>query len=110
MNRLKTIALISLIIFVLIVCIYLISRIAYGSNYQPSVTGDTNDIWQILNWKFTVIFGFIASVLALFQAIFNTWQKSKELRWTKANLAMKLVDELYDVELAHNALKMTDEM
>lgn len=65
-------------------------------------------LWQTLTWKFSIIFGLSAAIIALFQAIFNTIQKLKENRWNKAKLAYDMLEELFDFEPAFKALDIID--
>ena len=67
------------------------------------------DPWQILSWKVAIVTGLAAAILALVQAIAALAQRAREMRWKQAELARKLLDDVYDFDPSHNALIMVDE-
>lgn len=71
---------------------------------------EMDNLWQVLNWKFSIILGLFAAIIALFQAIFNTTQKLIEHRWEKAKLSHDMLDALFAIdEPAYKALDMLDD-
>ena len=92
----------------MLILLFLLNLIPYFKQQGVTENKGGPSLWQVINWQTTILFGFIASILSLFQAIFNSVQKFKELRWNKAQLATTLTDSVYNDILAHDALKMID--
>ena len=67
------------------------------------------DQWQLRSWKVAIVTGLVAAIVALITAIAGLIQRARETRWKQAELARKLLDDIFDFQPAYNALIMIDE-
>jgi hypothetical protein len=63
---------------------------------------------QYISGIITLLGTALAIFIAIRQMILDRRQRQQELRWKQAELAMKLMDEIFDFELSNNALEMLD--
>jgi hypothetical protein len=70
-------------------------------------TTDAN-FWQVTAWQAAVFGGLITAFLAVLQALIATRQRSRELRWKKAETGRDLADRIFSEPLSNAALLMLD--
>lgn len=66
------------------------------------------DLWEMLSFKATVAVALITLGSGVITGGFAVWQWRKEYRWKQAELARKLLDEIFDYDPSNDAWRMVD--
>jgi hypothetical protein len=67
-----------------------------------------NDGWQAATWQMAILGGSFTVILGIVQWQQATEQRKVEWRWRKAEMAKKLIDEMFADKLARDALSLID--
>jgi hypothetical protein len=68
----------------------------------------TKDVVQVAAWCAAIIGGLVAAFKAIHETAQNRRQRTRELRWNKAQLAREILDKLHSNKRFHDALVMLD--
>ncbi|MDZ7263694.1 MAG: hypothetical protein ONB16_03860 [candidate division KSB1 bacterium] len=66
------------------------------------------DIISLIGTSVTIIGGFVAATIAIYNLILNRKIREKELRFKQAQMGKQIIEEMFDDEAAGNALLMID--
>lgn len=66
------------------------------------------DIFTLIGSSVTIIGGFVAATLAIYNLILSRKIREKELRFKQAQMGKQIIEEMFDDEAAGNALLMID--
>lgn len=78
--------------------------VAPGGGLDPVI----KDIITLVGTCITIIGGFVAATIAIYNLILNRKIREKELRFKQAQMGKQIIEEMFDDEAAGNALLMID--